>query len=67
MKRPRLFARLRPIGPSHAEAQRRRRAEDRDLPQWPRKSAVACCAATRDEYGRLCIGWCGPECERRPA
>ncbi len=59
--------RLRPIGPSPAEAQRRRRAEDRDLPAWPRKSAYPCCAATRDELGRLCIGDCGPDCLRRAA
>lgn len=31
-----------------------------------RKEDRACCAATRDEMGRLCIGWCGPECEGRP-
>lgn len=51
----------------HARASRDRRAEDRNLPQWPRKEAFACCAATRDELGRLCIGYCGPNCERRPA
>jgi hypothetical protein len=21
-----------------------------------------CCARTEDEIGRLCIGWCGPDC-----
>jgi len=30
------------------------------------KEDAPCCAATRDEYGRYCIGFCGPECERRP-
>ena len=56
-----------PVPPSHAEAQRFRRAEDRDLPTWPRKSEYSCCAATRDELGRLCIGDCGPDCLRRAA
>ena len=36
-------------------------------PASPSKESYACCAATRDAYGRLCIGWCGPDCERRPA
>lgn len=49
----------------HAAQSRERRAEDRDLPRWPRKEAVRCCLATRDSEGRLCIGLCGPECERR--
>jgi hypothetical protein len=56
--------RPRTIGPSHAERRRFLRAEDRDMPTWPRKEAAKCCAATRDEYGRLCIGFCSPECER---
>lgn len=67
MKRPRLFARLRPVGPSHAEARRFRRAEDRDLPQWPRKEQAKCCLAKRLPDGRPVIGFCSPECERRPA
>jgi hypothetical protein len=59
--------RRRAIGASPAERQRFRRAEDRDLPTWPRKEDCPGCASTRDELGRLCIGFCGPECERRPA
>ncbi len=60
--------RLRPIGLSHTEAQRFRRAEARDdVPVWPRKESFACCAATRDEMGRLCVGDCGPDCLRRAA
>lgn len=43
------------------------RAENRLLPTWPRKDAVACCLATRDGDGRLCVGFCGPDCQRRPA
>lgn len=35
-------------------------------PPMIRKEDAACCAATKDEYGRYCIGWCGPNCERRP-
>jgi len=48
---------------------RDRRAMDRpsELPAWPRKEAFACCLATRDEYGRLCVGDCGPTCQRRAA
>lgn len=59
--------RLRTIAPSHADVSRRRRAEDRDLPALKRKSEYPCCAATRDELGRLCIGDCGPDCLRRAA
>ena len=49
-----------------ARRSRNDRAENRLLPQWPRKSE-SCCASTRDEYGRYCIGFCSPECERRPS
>ncbi len=59
--------RLRPIGPSRNEVQRLRRAEDRDLPTWPRKEMAACCLARRLPDGRPVIGFCSPECERRPA
>lgn len=56
-----------PWSMSYAAAQsRERRACDRDLPPWPRKEQ-SCCAATRDALGRYCIGYCGRECERRPA
>lgn len=52
-----------------ASVSREARAADRaeNLPQWPRKSEVPCCAATRDDLGRLCVGFCGPACRRRPA
>lgn len=56
-----------PVPPSHAEAQRFRRAEDRDLPTWPRKSEAKCCLSRVDAYNRFPIGYCAPECERRPA
>jgi hypothetical protein len=59
--------RLHPIGRSYTEAQRFRRAEDRDLPTSPRKEQARCCIAKRDRDGRLPIGYCSPECERRPA
>lgn len=35
---------------------------------WPppiRKEDAACCVAYRDEHGRLPVGWCSDECERR--
>lgn len=52
-----------------ASLSRESRAMDRpeNLPQWPRKEAAACCLATRDALGRLCVGFCGPECRRQPA
>jgi hypothetical protein len=31
-----------------------------------RKDIAPCCNAKRDSLGRLPIGYCGPECERRP-
>jgi len=48
--------------------QRRRRLRVRDLPMafGARKENSACCLSRRDEYGRFPIGWCGPDCERRP-
>jgi len=44
-----------------------RRAAERAAEERPPKETFPCCAATRDEYGRLCIGYCGPDCLRRPA
>lgn len=35
-----------------------------DLP--PRKEDAACCVARRDDVGRLPIGFCSPDCVRRP-
>jgi hypothetical protein len=32
----------------------------------PSKYEVACCASRVDSEGRYPIGWCSPECERRP-
>lgn len=32
----------------------------------PRKEQAACCVAERDKLGRLPIGYCGPDCLRRP-
>lgn len=32
----------------------------------PPKDEAECCNAKRDALGRLPIGYCGPECERRP-
>lgn len=32
-----------------------------------RKEAAPCCVAQRDEHGRLPIGFCGPDCIRRPS
>lgn len=29
------------------------------------KEQAACCNAKRDHLGRLPIGYCGPDCERR--
>jgi hypothetical protein len=29
------------------------------------KSLVPCCAATLDDHGRYCVGFCGPDCLRR--
>lgn len=49
-----------------AQASRIRRAEDRDLPQWPRKESAKCCVSKIDDLGRLPIGYCSPVCERRP-
>jgi hypothetical protein len=31
-----------------------------------RKDIAPCCTSKRDSLGRLPIGYCGPECERRP-
>ncbi len=62
--------RLRPIGPSRAESQRRRRAEDRDdRPVQPRKADCTGCVAARaaDSEKRWPVGDCGPECLRRSA
>lgn len=33
----------------------------------PTKDEAACCNARRDHLGRLPIGYCSPDCERRPA
>lgn len=33
----------------------------------PRKEDAPCCVAKRDVLGRLPIGYCGPDCVRRPA
>lgn len=30
------------------------------------KDEAPCCAARRDSLGRLPIGYCGPDCLRRP-
>lgn len=30
-----------------------------------RKEDAACCVALMDDHGRLPIGYCGPDCERR--
>jgi hypothetical protein len=30
------------------------------------KDTASCCTSKRDSLGRLPIGYCGPECERRP-
>lgn len=36
-------------------------------PAWkPDKRDVPCCAAKVDQHGRYPIGYCSPECERRP-
>jgi hypothetical protein len=35
-------------------------------PRRPTVREVACCAARVDEAGRYPIGFCSPECERRP-
>lgn len=43
---------------------RQRRTIPADLP--PRKEQAACCQARLDALGRPPIGFCGPECERRP-
>jgi hypothetical protein len=62
--------RQRHIGPSRAEQQRARRAEDRDLPPaYPCKQDCPGCVAARDadEFGRYPIGDCGPDCRRRAA
>lgn len=32
----------------------------------PRKENAPCCVARRDELGRLPIGFCSPDCVRRP-
>lgn len=33
----------------------------------PRKEGCSCRCSMKDEYGRpVFIGWCGPDCERRP-
>lgn len=32
----------------------------------PRKHEAACCVSKMDDLGRLPIGYCGPDCERRP-
>lgn len=36
------------------------------LPEQIAKEDAPCCAATRDQFGRYCIGFCSPECIRRP-
>jgi hypothetical protein len=35
-----------------------------DIP--PRKEDCNCACGIKDELGRYPIGWCGPDCERRP-
>lgn len=35
-------------------------------PDVPRKETAVCCVAKRDDLGRLPVGFCSPECERRP-
>jgi hypothetical protein len=32
----------------------------------PRKEECNCACGVKDELGRYPIGWCGPDCERRP-
>lgn len=61
--------RRRPIGPSRNERQRDRRAEDRDLPIFPRKADCPGCVAAReaDSENRWPVGDCGPDCRRRTA
>lgn len=35
--------------------------------EWkPSKDEAACCRARRDALGRLPVGFCSPECVRRP-
>lgn len=61
--------RRRTIGPSRAERQRDRRAEDRDMPVFPRKADCPGCGAGRDAdpESRWPVGDCGPACLRRAA
>jgi hypothetical protein len=33
----------------------------------PRKEEASCACSTTDDLGRHPLGWCGPNCERRPA
>lgn len=44
---------------------RRAWALDR-LPVMTHKEDAACCISRRDDQGRLPIGFCGPDCIRRP-
>ncbi len=32
----------------------------------PTKESAPCCVAHRDALGRLPLGYCGPDCVRRP-
>lgn len=41
------------------------RAARETLGLRPSKEDAECCASKRDDLGRLPIGFCGPDCERR--
>ncbi len=42
-----------------------RRLPDPIVPRLPAHESI-CCLALRDALGRLPVGWCGPDCLRRP-
>lgn len=54
--------------PVSVTTRRQARTEARGTVQLPPPARKAeCCLAQRDAQGRLPIGYCGPDCERRPS
>lgn len=57
--------------PKRVEGAVRRHARKREavsalVRPWITKEQAACCSSKRDALGRLPIGYCGPDCIRRP-